>query len=467
MIERASIRLIMPAVVLLATAAVLFRLAPAADAAPDRPAAAKAASKATAMAVLRDNCLNCHNAEKHKGGLSLATREAALRGNDNGAALAAGRAADSALVRVLAPDADPHMPPKRQLAAEEVAAVRDWVDAGAPWDEQVLAAAAGEPTTRPVVLGDLPAAYQPVLAVALSPDEKRLAIGRGARVYVHDLARPGRPVTDVFDGPRDAVQSLAWSPDGNLIAAGDYGQVIVRDLRGAKPPVTLGGLAGRVTALLFLPDGATLLAADGEPGRSGRLCRFRLPETEPRATVPAHGDTILALRGTRDGSLVASAGADKLVKLWDPRAMTETARLEGHSGHVLGLAFKADDSLLATAGTDREVKVWDVKTREQKATVGPYPAAVTALAWPGDGGKGGKVLAGCEDGTVRQGTETAVGPPMPDTAADVIYSLAVTADGKHLYGGCHDGLVYVWGAGGKLEGKLSATAAAPEPTGGK
>ena len=72
MIERASIRLITRAIVLLAIAALLPRLAPAADAAPGRPAAA------TAMAVLRDNCLNCHDAEKHKGGLSLATREAAL-----------------------------------------------------------------------------------------------------------------------------------------------------------------------------------------------------------------------------------------------------------------------------------------------------------------------------------------------------------------------------------------------------
>jgi WD40 repeat protein len=318
------------------------------------------------------------------------------------------------------------------------------------------------------VLRDLPATYLPVLAVALSPDETRLAVGRGARVYVHDLTRPGRPVTDVFAGARDAVQSLAWSPDGGLLAAGDYGRVVVRDLRGAKPAVTLGGLAGRVTALLFVSDGATLLAADGEPGRSGRLCRFRLPETEPQATVAAHGDTVLALRGTRDGSLVASAGADKLVKLWDAATLKETGRLEGHSGHVLGLAFKADDSLLATAGTDREVKVWDVKTREQKATAGPYPAAVTALAWPRDGGgKGGKLLAGCEDGTVRQGTDAAAGPPMPDPAADVLYSLAATADGKHLYGGCHDGLVYVWDAGGKLEGKLPAAPAVPDPAGGK
>jgi WD40 repeat protein len=131
--------------------------------------------------------------------------------------------------------------------------------------------------------------------------------------------------------------------------------------------------------------------------------------------------------------------------------------LEGHSGHVLSLAFKPGDALLASGAADREVKVWDVKAREQKASIGPDPAAVTALAWPREGGK---ILVADEAGVIRQAAEgeSMVARPTGATAPDVVYALAVTADGKHLYGGCHDGRVYAWDAAGKLEGTLDESA---------
>src|SRR4051794_15079299 len=44
---------------------------------------------AEAMRVLQRNCLGCHNAEKHKGGLNLSTREGALKGGDEGPVIAA------------------------------------------------------------------------------------------------------------------------------------------------------------------------------------------------------------------------------------------------------------------------------------------------------------------------------------------------------------------------------------------
>ena len=41
----------------------------------------------------------------------------------------------SLLVKLLAKDADPHMPPKGQLPPDEIATLRDWVAAGAPWNK--------------------------------------------------------------------------------------------------------------------------------------------------------------------------------------------------------------------------------------------------------------------------------------------------------------------------------------------
>jgi WD40 repeat protein/mono/diheme cytochrome c family protein len=415
-----------------------------------QPAAAARAN--LAMQLLRDNCIACHNPEKHKGGLILTSRASALKGNGDGPAFVPGKAAESRLIEALSPDADPHMPPKKQLPAEQIAALREWIDGGASWDETFLTQAPAA-TTRPVVLHALPEAYQPVLAVALAPDDKRLAVGRGGRVFVHDLAAPGRPVMRVLVGPRDAVQSLAWSRDGRRLAAGEYERVLVWDLGSDEPPAVLKGLSGRVTALQFLHDGESLVAAAGGAGQPGRLHLYHLPDAKPRKSVEAHADTVAALTIDRDGALLASAGADKLVKLWELASLKEVGRLEGHTGHVLSLAFKPDGSLLASGGADRDVKVWDVKTRAQKTSIGPHPGPVTALAWPG-GGDSKSLIAATDDGTLRTDTESAqdVGRPLPGVD-DVLYCLAATSDGKTLLAGCHDGTVYAW-SGGKLEGKL-------------
>ncbi|MDB5171371.1 MAG: repeat-containing protein, partial [Phycisphaerales bacterium] len=411
-----------------------------------------------ALLILRDNCFSCHNPEKKKGKLVLTSRESALRGNEDGPAFVPDKSDKSLLTKVLAPDADPHMPPKKQLAAEEVAALRSWIDAGAPWDETILAAAL--PSTRPVQLRALPASYRPILAMALSPDDKRLALGRAGRVFLYDVSGPKPRVTRVLDSSLDVVQSIAWSADGHWLAAGDYRRVSVWEPDSPKAALELGGLTGRVTALAFLPDNRTLLAADGNAGAAARLVRYQLPETEPQAVVAAHADTIFALCCSPDGSLIASGSADKLVKLWQASNLGELARLEGHSGHVMSLTFRRDGLQLASGGADRDVKVWDIKTRQQTMTVGPYRAAVTAIGW----GEGAHVFVAGEDGTIHLATagESEIGRPFP-AADDVIHAIAVSSTGKQIFAGGHDGRVYVWNSDGKLESKLDPVPPEADP----
>ena len=45
--------------------------------------------------VLADNCLECHGAEKHKGGLRLDVRAAMLKGGDTGPAVVPGKPEES------------------------------------------------------------------------------------------------------------------------------------------------------------------------------------------------------------------------------------------------------------------------------------------------------------------------------------------------------------------------------------
>lgn len=426
------------------------RPAPAGEAvAPAKPATLEA----RAMTILRENCTACHNAEKKKGKLLLTSREAALNGGENGAAIVPGEVAKSPLATVVAEDADPHMPPKGQLTPDEIAALKAWIAAGAEWDEAAMTSAKVA-TTRPIELRPLPVAYHPVLSLALSPDQKRLAAGRGDRVLIYDLAAKDRPLGTQMATSNDLVQSLAWSPDGQRLASGGFRQVRLWDASSGQMVKEIKGLSGRVTALAFSPDGSMLIAADGDVASTGMIRVWRMPEGEPLASWAAHEDSILSIDVSRDGKLLATAGADRLAKVWDLSTRKEVAKLEGHAAPVVAVTFSADGAQLASAGMDKEIKVWDVKTREQAVALTTSPAAVTALAWV----DAKTLLSASDDGVPRfssRENKTRAIKTFP-AAADVLYGTVITTDGKTIYGACHDGQVYVWtAASGKLEGTLT------------
>ncbi len=94
--------------------------------------------------VLRQRCLSCHGAKK-RGGLDLTTRAGLLKGGDGGAVVVPGSAAKSRLLQMVSgPDAKmPKQGPK--LTAAQVAALRAWVEAGAPWPDGVTLAAQERP----------------------------------------------------------------------------------------------------------------------------------------------------------------------------------------------------------------------------------------------------------------------------------------------------------------------------------
>jgi mono/diheme cytochrome c family protein len=106
-------------------------------------------------------CLACHGAQKHKGGLRLDVGAAALKGGNSGPVIKPGDGAHSRLVQLVAGlDAELSMPPKGQkLTPAEVAKLRAWIDQGARWPKQAVAAAAAgqskhwafQPIRRPAV----------------------------------------------------------------------------------------------------------------------------------------------------------------------------------------------------------------------------------------------------------------------------------------------------------------------------
>lgn len=418
-----------------------------------------------ALSVLKSECFSCHGEVKQKGGLSLISREKVLRGGDEGPVVTPGRPEESKLVLFLQAGVDSHMPPKKQLEPAQIRALRDWVKAGVAWDQTALSE---EDPLQPVALLPLPSSFQPVVALALSPDARRLAVGRGGRLALYDLTQTNSPLLVEVPAHIDAIQSLAWSRDGQRLASGGFRRVRLWRGDSLQPERELtNGVSGRVTALEFAPDDRTLALADGGNGKAGYLRLVDLTETASGGSThswKAHSDTIFDLEFSREGSRLLTAGGDQLVKVWDVATHKEVAALEGHTAQVLAAAFNTNATQVVSGGADRQLKVWDIATKEKIITLGNPTAALTSVAWPGEGAA---IFAVTDAGGVYRYTnlkshtgeqssasadERRLGE-LPDAALCVVTS----ADGKIIGAGGHDGRVRLWDQDGKLLAELIAS----------
>jgi mono/diheme cytochrome c family protein len=94
------------------------------------------------LPIFKSSCIECHGAQKQKGGLRLDGRAAAMKGGTTGVAIVAGKSSDSLLLhRIKGLGDEPRMPEKKPaLAEEQIQLIARWIDQGAEWPES----AAGE-----------------------------------------------------------------------------------------------------------------------------------------------------------------------------------------------------------------------------------------------------------------------------------------------------------------------------------
>jgi serine/threonine protein kinase len=215
-----------------------------------------------------------------------------------------------------------------------------------------------------------------------------------------------------------------------------------------KKIASLPGHRGWVTALAFSLS-RDLLATAGVDGGL-RLWDFRGKKPIDHNAQPLHRGEIHALAFSPDNGLLASASGtiDGAVWLWDVATdgLHQRGALRKHRAPVEALAFTTDCKMLATAGSDRTIYLWDLGGPEprERAMLKGHTDSVQALAFTSDARK---LASGSQDGTVRVWSiskiwsrEQAVLPGHEGNVRTVAFS----PDGRLVASGSVDQTIRLW-----------------------
>ena len=118
--------------------------------------------------------------------------------------------------------------------------------------------------------------------------------------------------------------------------------------------------------MAFSPD-ATQLATIGAHIDIWDLATRQVIATLTEHIQPVGNSSFLQF--SPDGTLLASAGYDARVILWDTTTWQSVRRLSGHEGRLVSLTFSPDGRRLVSCGTfDNCCNLWDVETGQPLAT---------------------------------------------------------------------------------------------------
>jgi WD40 repeat protein len=151
-------------------------------------------------------------------------------------------------------------------------------------------------------------------------------------------------------------------------------------------------------------------------------------------TLNGHAGLIHDSGWSRDGRLIATAGYDAAVHIWDVSTGKSQLRVYPHAGYACSVAFSPDSKWLATGGSeDGLIKMYDVASGRLVRTIPTPDVSIYAMGFTSDGRYivVNHSLANRADSSMRV-FKTGDGTEVKNLITGAVSAFALSRDGRLL-----------------------------------
>ena len=201
-------------------------------------------------------------------------------------------------------------------------------------------------------------------AITFSSNGKYLATGdRLGVVRIFD-AQTFKEVAQ-YDGKNNFISALSFFGENDkYLAMGGDKSLRLWDYTNKEAKVVGMNIDGEfVSAIAASPD-AKFVAYVGNEGKIDFLdCatekKRKMPELGYELFAGATGK-LTTIAYSKDGKLLAAAGINKVIYVWQAQSGTPLVHFKGHEDYINDLVFSPDNRYLFSAAADKTIKMWDV-----------------------------------------------------------------------------------------------------------
>jgi WD40 repeat protein len=201
---------------------------------------------------------------------------------------------------------------------------------------------------------------------------------------------------------------------------------------------TITGHSSFINYLVISPDGQTLASASADK----TIKIWNLATEKEIHTLTGHSSFVNYLVISPDGQTLASASADKTIKLWNLVTGKEIRTLAGHSSFVNYLAISRDGQTLVSASADKTIKLWNLVTGKEIRTLTGHSNYIDYFVISSDWQT---IATGSADKTIKIWSLT-TGKEIFTFAghSNTVNFVAISSDGQTLASASTDKTIKLW-----------------------
>ncbi|CAO1615108.1 unnamed protein product [Sympodiomycopsis kandeliae] len=206
-----------------------------------------------------------------------------------------------------------------------------------------------------------------------------------------------------------------------------------------SPVFSLLGHSRSISALAFSPDGELLASASADK----KIKIWSVKTGSLLNTLRGHHGGISDVVWSPCSRYVVSGSDDRTVGVWNARSGYDLRHLVGHTSYVLCVAVSPQSNLIVSGSFDETVRLWDVRKGTCHREISAHSEAVTDVDFNHDG----TLIASCSyDGLIRL-WDVPTGlclATLPHPTSSPTTSIRFSPSSSHLLASSLDSTIRLW-----------------------